>query len=274
MRERLKQLTAVSALILVAGGSLVACGDKDDPKADGVGESSGETLTRANFFDEVTKAQTKAGTTHVAMALEVAGQAIKADGDLEVGETAADTAMSMTMNSGQSGLGSLEMRLIDQTFYLNFGPMTSNKFAKVDLTDKSNPIGKQYSDIVGSIDPSQQFKEFEGAVKTFDKKGKAIELDGVKAQPYVIGVDTSKLPAAKGASESMPKDLEYTMYIGPDNLPRRVLTDMPGMAGSGSTTMTINYTKWGEKVTITKPKASEITEKDFFSQLGSPTPEA
>jgi len=275
MRERLKQLTAVSAIVLVAGVSLVACSDKADPKADGVGESSGDTLTQANFFDEVTEAQTKAGTTHIAMALEVAGQAIKADGDLSVGEKATDTAMAMTMESGQAGLGSLEMRLIDQTFYLNFGPMTSNKFAKVDLTDESNPIGKQYAEIVGSIDPAQQFKEFEGAVKTFEKKGKVIELDGVKAQPYVIVVDSSKLPAAKGAaSESLPKDLEYTMYIGPDNLPRRVLTDMPGVAGSGSTTMTINYTKWGEEVSITKPKASEITDKDFFSQLGSPTPEA
>ncbi len=274
MRERLKQLTAVSAIVLVASVSLVACSDKADPKADGVGESSGDTLTKDNFFDEVSAAQTKAGTTHIAMALEVAGQAIKADGDLSVGENATDTAMAMTMESGQAGLGSLEMRLIDQTFYLNFGPMTSNKFAKVDLTDESNPIGKQYADIIGNIDPSQQFKEFEGAVKTFEKKGKVIELDGVKAQPYVIVVDSSKLPAAKDASESLPKDLEYTTYIGPDNLPRRVLTDLPGVAGGGGSTMTINYTKWGEKVSIAKPKASEITEKDFFSQLGSPTPEA
>ena len=274
MRERLKQLTAVSAIVLLASVSLVACSDKADPKADGVGESSGDTLTKDNFFDEVSAAQTKAGTTHIAMALEVAGQAIKADGDLSVGEKATDTAMAMTMESGQAGLGSLEMRLIDQTFYLNFGPMTSNKFAKVDLTDESNPIGKQYADIIGNIDPSQQFKEFEGAVKTFEKKGKVIELDGVKAQPYVIVVDSSKLSAAKDASESLPKDLEYTTYIGPDNLPRRVLTDLPGVAGGGGSTMTINYTKWGEKVSIAKPKASEITEKDFFSQLGSPTPEA
>ncbi len=96
----------------------------------------------------------------------------------------------------------------------------------------------------------------------------------MNAQPYVIAVDSSKLSAAKDASKSLPKKLEYTMYIGPDNLPRRVLTELPGVAGGGGSTMTINYTKWGEKVSITKPKASEITEKDFFSQLGSPTPEA
>ena len=32
--------------------------------------------------------------------------------------------------------------------------------------------------------------------------------------------------------------------------------------------MTIDYSKWGEEVSIAKPKASEITDKDFFSQLG------
>jgi hypothetical protein len=270
MPDRLKQLTAVSVLLLVAGGSLVACGDK---KADGVGQSAGGTLTKTNFFEKVTQAQAKAGSSHVAMKVDAAGQAIKADGDLTLGEAASDTAMAMKMQTGKAGLGSLEMRLVDRTFYLNFGPMTSNKFAKIDLTDTSNPIGKQYAELVGSLDPSQQFKDFEGAVTSFDKTGKTLTLDGVEAQPYVIVVDPSKLPAAKKAGGQLPKKLQYTMYVGPDNLPRRMLSDLPGISGEAST-MTIDYSKWGEKVSITKPKASEITDKDFFSQLGNPTPEA
>ena len=273
MRERLKQLTAVTVLLLVAGGSLVACGDKDSK--DGVGESASGSLTKANFFQEVAQAQAKAGSSHVVMKVDVAGQEIKGDGDLRVGEGPADTAMAMKMQTGQAGLGSLEMRLVDQAFYLNFGPMTSNKFAKIDLTDESNPIGKQYAEIVGSLDPSQQFKDFEGAVTSFEQKGEAVTLDGVKAQPYEVVVDPAKLPAADKAKGHLPKKLEYTMYIGPDNLPRRILSDLPGMTGSeNGTKMTIDYSTWGEKVSITKPKASEITDKDFFSQLGSPTPEA
>ena len=270
MRDRLKQLTAVAALVLVAGGSLVACSDKSDPTAEGVGEKAGGTLTKANFFDEVTQAQAKASTSHVAMSVKVAGQAVKADGDLKVGETAADTAMALTMDSGQAGLGSIEMRLVDEVFYLNFGPMTSNKFAKLDLTDESNPIGKQYSEIVGSLDPSQRFKDFEDAVSSFEQKGKAIELDGVQAQPYVIGIDPSKLPNAEKAGES-PKTQTFTIYVGPDHLPRRMLSELPG-AGEGAA-MTIDYSKWGEKVSIAKPKASEVTDKDFLSQLGSSSPE-
>jgi hypothetical protein len=271
MRDRLKQLTAVTALLLVAGGSLVACGDKD-AKA-GVGESAKGSLTKANFFEEVARAQAKAGSSHVAMRIDVGGQAIKGDGDLRLGEAASDTAMAMKMQTGQAGLGSLEMRLVDQAFYLNFGPMTSNKFAKIDLTDESNPIGKQYAEIVGSLDPSQQFKDFEGAVTSVEQKGKAVTLDGVNAQPYEVVVDPAKLPAADQAKGHLPKKLEYTMYVGPDNLPRRILSELPGLSGSeAGTKMTIDYSKWGEKVSISKPTASEITKKDFFSQLGNPTP--
>jgi hypothetical protein len=271
MRERLKQLTAVTALILVAGGSLVACSD-EPPKADG---SSTEDLTESTFFDELTQAQAKAGTSHVSMAVKVAGQDVKADGDLKVGSSPADTAMAMTMSTGQSGLGTIETRLVDEIFYLNFGSMTGNKFAKIDLNDKSNPIGKQYGELVGNIDPTQQLKQFEGAVKSFDQKGKAITIDGVEARPYVIVVDPSKLSSAeKAAGDSLPKTIEYTMYVGPDNLPRRVITQLPDPSGASGATMTINYSKWGEDVSIAKPKASEIADKDFLSQLGGATPKA
>ena len=41
--------------------------------------------------------------------------------------------------------------------------------------------------------------------------------------------------------------------------------------GAGGGKMTMNYSKWGEKVSISKPKDSEISDKDFFSQLGGAT---
>jgi hypothetical protein len=271
MRERLKQLTAVTALVLVAGGSLVACSDeKDPPKTDGAGGSATDALTKANFLDEITQAVSDAGTSHVKMSANIAGQDVEADGDLEIGDTPTDSAMAMTMKTGQPGLGALESRLIDEVFYINLGPMTGNKFTKIDLKDKNNPIGQQYGELVGKVDPAQQFKQFEGAVKSFDAKGKAITLDGVKAQPYVMIVDPSKMSAADKAGASAAKSLEYTMYIGPDNLPRRFISEVPGGAGG---TMTIDYSKWGDAVSITAPKASEITKKDIFSQLGGPTPE-
>lgn len=272
MRERLKQLTAVAALVLVTGGSLVACSDKGDSKADGAAGTAGATLTQANFFDEVTQAMAKAGTSHLTMSTTVGGQDVESDGDIRIGQTPADTALATTMKTGQGGLGSIEMRLVDEVFYLNFGPMTRNKFTKIDLSDKNDPISSQFGELVRNVDPASQFEQFKDAVSSFDQKGEAITLDGVKAQPYVVVVDTSKMPATEKASgSSLPKTLEYTMYIGPDNLPRRITSALPAAAGGG--TLTVDYTKWGEEVSISKPKASEITDKDPFGQLGGATPE-
>ncbi|TXL58022.1 hypothetical protein [Aeromicrobium terrae] len=277
MRSRLKHWTAVTTVVLVASVSLAACGDKDDDGTKGSGDSSSvgssadTTLTKDNVFAELTKAQTKAGTSHIDMNVEVAGQAIKAKGDVKIGQSADDTAMGMTMDTGQAGAGTLEMRLVDKIFYLNFGPMTQNKFVKIDLTDKDNPIGKQYGDLLDNIDPSKQLDQIKGAVKSFEKKGAAKELDGVKAQPYAVVVDTSKVEAFKAAgadAAKLPKTLTYTMYVGPDNLLRRLISEIPNIAGAGATTLTIDYSKWGEDVSIEKPKASDISDKDPFAQLG------
>ena len=280
MRSRLKHWTAVTALVVVAGVSLAACsGDKDDDgaKKDGggdtssVGSSADTTLTKENIFSELTKAQTKAGTSHIDMNVEVAGQAIKAKGDVKIGSTADTTAMTMTMDTGQAGAGSLEMRLVDKVFYLNFGPMTQNKFVKIDLTDKDNPIGKQYGDLLDSIDPSKQLDQIKGAVKSLEKKGEPKKLDGVEAQPYQVVVDTSKVKAfdvAGADAAKLPKTLTYTMYVGPDHLLRRLISEIPNIAGSGATTLTIDYSKWGQEVSVEKPKASDISDKDPFAQLG------
>ena len=210
----------------------------------------------------------------MAMDMDVGGQTIKADGDIEVGETAADTAMAMTMDTGQAGMGSLEMRLVDEVFYLNFGPMTSNKFARIDLTDESNPIGKQFGDILGNVDPAQQLREFKGAVKSFEQKGKAIELDGVQAQPYVIGIDTSKIADGQGRPADRCRRRSSTRCTSARTTCRVASSAIcPPSRAAAAGTSTIDFTKWGEDVSIAKPKASEITDKDFFSQLGSPTPE-
>lgn len=274
MRARLKHWTAVTALVLAAGGSLAACNDKDDASKAGdssnVGSSSGTTLTKDNVFTVVTKAQAEAGTSHIDMDVQVAGQAIKAKGDVKIGKTSDDTAMAMTMDTGQAGAGSLEMRLVNEVFYLNFGPLTQNKFAKIDLKDENNPIGKQYGDLLDNIDPSKQLDQLKGAVTSFEKKGAVKELDGVKAQPYAIVVDTSKIESFKaaGAGANVPKTLTYTMYVGPDNLPRRLISEIPDIGGSGPTKLTIDYSQWGEDVSIDEPKASQISDKDPFSQLG------
>ena len=46
------------------------------------------------------------------------------------------------------------------------------------------------------------------------------------------------------------------MSVGPDNLPRRVAVDMEAMS------MTMDYSQWGEDVTVEKPADDEITDQN------------
>lgn len=271
-----RKLSSIAATVLVAGLTLSACGGSDEPSndtstskpdADGSGET---TLTKANFAQAISESQTKAKSSHLDMTVGVGGQSIEAKGDVLVGSSAADTAMTMSMDMGSSM--TMDMRLVDQVFYMNMGPMTDNKFAKIDLTDENNIFAKQYGQIVDQMDPAKQMEQFQEAMKSFEKKGEPKTLDGVEAQPYVVTVDTSKIKALadlEGAAASqIPDTIEYTMFIGPDNLPRRIETELAG----SKTTM--NYSKWGEPVDIKAPSADEISDKDLSQLGGVPTPAA
>lgn len=270
MRTGLKKWTAASAVVLVGAFGLTACGsDEADGGGDTsvVGEEADTELTQENFFQEITAAQLEAGTSHVVMQVGAEGQEFSAEGDIISGETAEDTAMAMTMDLGQSA-GQVEMRLVDNVFYMNFGPMTQNKFAEIDLEDENNPLGQQFGSIVDNVDPAQQLEQLEGSVTGFEQNGDAIELDGVQATPYEVTVDSSALTEGMGAAAedlpegSLPEEITYSMFVGPDNLIRRMVIDVAGTATQ------LDFTKWGEDVTIEKPADDEISDEDPFGQLG------
>lgn len=263
-----RKLSSIAAVVLLAGLTLSACGDKDEPAADKSSSKPADggavALTKANFTQVLADSQVKAKSAHVDMTIGVGGQSIKAKGDLAIGSSPADGAVTMTMDMGSSM--KMDMRLVKQVLYMNMGQVTDNKFVKLDLTDENNPLTKQYGQIMDQMDPAKQIDQLKAAIKTFEKKGEPKTLDGVKAQPYVVTVDTSKvkafadLPAA--SKSQIPDTIVYTMYIGPDDLPRRMEFEL---AGSKST---MDYSKWGEPVDIKAPSAGEISDKDLSALLG------
>jgi hypothetical protein len=269
MNLRLKKTIAAVAIVLTAGTTLAACGgdDSSDAKGDSssVGEKASTELTKDNFFTEVAKAQQEARTSHVETKIGMSGQQLEGSGDVAVGENPEDTSMTLTFSMGQQG--SLDMRLVDKVLYLNLGPATQNKFAKVDLSDEDSPAGKQFGALLENVDPSKQLEQLQGAITRFEKKGAAEKLDGVEATPYEVAVDSQKVidslgAAGAGASAQLPDEIVYTMYVGPDNLPRRLTTEVAGA------TTTIDYSKWGEKVEIEAPAADQISDVDL-SKMGA-----
>ena len=266
---RVKKWSSVAAVVLAATLALSACSDKGDAKGDDTSASSSSssgqggdaTLDQAGFFSEVTASQRKARTAHVTMNSGGGAQTMKAEGDIAAGDKPEDTAMSLTMDLGSQ---KAEMRLVDQTFYMNLGAPTGNKFAKIDLTDENNPIGKQYNSLLKNLDPTGQLEQLEKAVTKFEQKGSPKQIDGVEATPYEVTVDVAKLADSlgglNGQTAGVPKSITYVMYVGPDKLPRQMSFDAAG------TKLTMNYSKWGEKVDIKAPPAAQITDKNPFAR--------
>lgn len=256
MRSRL-------GIILVAGlllGFVTSCGTES------------EKLTAETLFPRVADAQLKAGSSNIVMTLTAAGgQKFKSHGQMKLGARAEDTAMAMTVSGETGGLGTVELRLVDRAFYISLGALTQNKFSKIDLTDKSNPIARQYGDIIQNVDPARQLRQYEDAITKFDASGEATEIDGVTVQPYKITVDPSKAAQFKQLDQaSLPKSITFTLYIGSDDLPRRMVSTMPTQDGTGRLQM--DYSKWGEKVTITAPSKARITENSLLDRLGELDP--
>ena len=264
----MKVYKALVAVVLVL--ALAGCGGKSNGDLAG---NSGDTkdiavsptsLTKDNFAELVAAAQKKAKTSHVAMTIGSTGQEIKAEGDVVTGDTPAESAMAMTMDLGAAAGGQvMEMRLVKEVFYMRMGALTDNKFAKIDLSDESNPLAKQYGDMMDQIDPTKNMESIKDAVKSFKEKGDAIEIDGVKAQPYELVIDTAKFGdvASDAGTEVVPEEMVMTMFIGEDNLPRRAITKVAGQS------IQMDYSKWGEPVTIEAPPAGDITDKSPLDQM-------
>lgn len=255
MRSRLG-IVLIFGLLL---GFLAACGNEPDK------------LTAETLFPRVSKAQQKAGSSHISMTLTApTGQKFNSRGQMKLGANAQNTAMAMTVDSGTGGLGTVELRLVDRAFYISLGALTQNKFAKIDLTDKSNPIARQYGSILENVDPARQVRQYEDAITKFDASGEATEIDGVEAQPYRITVDPSKAEQLKQLDPAaLPESITFTLYVGPDDLPRRMVSQMP--SPSGTTKLQLDYTRWGEKVTIMAPSKAKITEDSLLDRLGEST---
>jgi len=245
------------ALILALGLALTACGGSGDSGDSDAWESkdgsSAEPLTKDDFAKRVADAQMEAETAHMTMKTEANGQKMTAEGDIQVGESVDDTKLTMAIEAADQ---KMDMRLIDKVMYMNMGQMSDDKFVKIDLTDESNPIGKQFSGMADQVDPSQQIEDMGDAVTNFEKKGSPEDIDGVKAQRYDVTIDPSEMSSVPEDTQSMlPDKITYTMYVDADDLMHRITMDMQG------TEMTMDYSKWGESVDIDKPSDSEVTDK-------------
>jgi len=262
-----RRLLAVPAAAVLAW-SLTACGgaapeSSAAPSAsasvteEAAVEPAGFVLTADNL-DDLTAAMLAAQTYDTTMVTEVSGAAMTSQGQARV--TDAGTEMVLTMSS--PGMAApFEMRLVGGQMYLNMGELTGGLFWQIDPTDTANPLTASFAQQGSQSSAAEALEALVPAIVAVEASGAPEQIDGVSAQPYDIVVDTSKLAGqtaeqfatAAEVGIEVPAQITYTYWVGEDQLPRRLVTDILG------TQLEMTFSNWGGDVTIEAPPADQVT---------------
>jgi len=259
-------------LVLVTGcGSTGQAADQGD-SAGSAGAESGSAnaaeLTKANFSTTLSEAQRGTKTFHLEMKVSGHGQSIRGQGDVSVTQDPKDLEATLSL-SPDAGAG-VEIRMIGTTLYVKTGSIAGGKFVKMDLSGKNNPMGRSIAPMLNQLDPAKKLEQLDEAIVSVEPAGDSEELDGVQAQPYKVVVDTTKLSSQQtgglpAMGQDMPKKLTFTYWIGSDNLPRKVVTDISGMS------VETTFSDWGKNVEVQPPPSDKVT--DFKSLEDAPNNE-
>lgn len=276
---------ATAALTSLALTSLSACGS-DEQATDSSSSSSsssstgssspgaestpaqapkeGSSVDPADFTALMNASFEKVTTAHAVLTSEVMGGALNGEGDVDYSSD--PPAAAMTMTGDLFGNEEIESRIVDGILYLKLGQLTGGKFAKLDLSDPSNPLGGQFTD---SMDPKSALKNLGAAIEKVTYVGEE-DLAGGTARHYTAAVDTQKLLAgvgqeAGGSAAGMPDSLDYDVWFDDQGRFEQVKADL-GNAGSSTTTLS----DYGKDVSIQAPPAGEVTDKSPFSSLATP----
>lgn len=272
LRKTLVALGSAAAL------TLTACGSASD-SADGGDSSSGDStvsgnasaaLTADNFASSVSDAQSDARSTHMELSMDVMGQQIDGSGDIAVAESEKPKDAKMSMTLEIPSMGELEMRLVDGIAYIKMGSMTQDKFIEMDLTSDNNQFGKSLDQMTQQADPNAMVEQLAGSLKDFEKTDETEEIDGVETTKYVLTIDGRKVGgmmsgSAMSGSGDMPKEVTADVWIGEDDLLRKMTMEME--AAGTPIDMEMTFTDWGDPVEVEAPSKKEITDSSMLDGM-------
>ncbi|HVK22443.1 MAG TPA: LppX_LprAFG lipoprotein [Actinokineospora sp.] len=259
MRKRLLS-AAVLATVLVTGG----CAGKafnDSPQAGGEGEVPNiRALSKA-----LTDKTAGVTSTHVTLTGEAGGKTVSGDADLNYAN--GKIAMRMTMQA--EGLD-VSMRLVDEVLYFKLPKELEpgKPWVKLDLNNSDIPAAKALAGMLKSaksMDPAVTMQSLSetGEIKSAEDDN----IDGKPVKHYKVVVDPARMDTTKlGLDEAGAKAIKdagltefpVDLWIGADNLPVRMVVDMPTKAGGGK--MRMDYSDWGKPVDVAAPPAAEVTD--------------
>jgi len=214
---------------------------------------------------QVSDAQAEVETLSMTFSMSVMGQEVTGTSQTRL-ISQDPVEVEMAMQFEMPGFGTMDMRLVDGVVYMSLGEQTDGRFVTIDLA--TDPMGQEFALMLEQLDPAAQMAAAKEAVLEYRQEGEPETIDGVEATPYVLVLDTAAVMELSGAPTEdlegveLPETLEYTMFVGPDDLPRRTVTDVMGVQ------MTMDFSGYGEDVVIEAPSADQVIEgglQDLFS---------
>jgi hypothetical protein len=274
MKRRIVR-TATACAVLLATGALSACGSDAETPAGSASTTGAETdstrsggagLTAKTLSVALVDAQAEAGSVHMEASFAAAGETVDMTGDLDLGEDGDDPAMDLEMTLPP--IGAARMILVDQMLYMNLGAATQDKYTKIDLSDESDPLGREFGRLMAEADPGAAVAKLDSAMTGLKAMG-VDEVDGVEATHYRATLDTDAALEAGGTLDGLPKavvrtlprSFDYDIWVGNDDgLLRKMTIEMLDV------TSVITLTSWGEPVEVAAPPRAEIMPGSPFAQ--------
>jgi hypothetical protein len=270
MEFRDLKLTRSLAACAVAGTLVLAgCGSKDDAAKDAAASTSptsaaastaassgassdeskpgkGDAVTVASFVSDLKDGNSDVESSHSRITMEVAGQRIVTEGDVDTSGAHPEAIMTMTIPSA----GASEIRLVDGAFYMRIPKMTKDKFMVIDLDQVPGDIAKS----LDSMDPATQVNQFEKAIRAVTYLG-GTERSGVGVDHYRVRMDSTKIASLAGGA-SLPKTVVMDLYLDDEHRMRGMQMEVP--VQGKKFVLDGTFSQFGKHVDVQKPSASQI----------------
>jgi hypothetical protein len=265
----------VAAVVLVV--ALAACGSGSTGSGKSSGSSKVSTVALvAGAADAATEARTAKLSGSMTIAFGGRQIDVPIEGAVDFEHQAASLSVDMSSLGGGVMSGSMEMRIVDGSMYMNMGSLLGARagavlhgkdWVSVDLAAMGGEGSTQ--------NPADMLQALRGAgdVRLVGHD----EIDGTDTDHYRADIDVQKAMAevpekyrdiADQGLKVLGRSFPIDVWIDGDGLPRRFAIDLE-VPGKGSVKESIDYSDYGADVSIEAPPADQVQSMDDFQRVAS-----
>lgn len=266
-----------SRAAVVAGIAVVAvtgCSTSITGQAAGTAQGGGAQVASVADLGSVVQHSADArNAVHFEGLVDVPDQgALTATGDMTFGGAHASGRMTMNL----PGLGEFRIVVVDTAVYMappadllgQLGLSPATPWLSVPLAGTSNAELGSTVNLAAEMDPTHMIDEI-AAAGTITQTSQE-EINGVPTTHYAIKVDVATLARTMTDNPTEQQTLTrvtvptipFDLWVDSANLPVRLVTTefLAGTATAApqQVSMTTNYSRWGEQVSITPPPAGQV----------------